>query len=125
MPLTDQEIRIDVCFGFIPICIGRWGSREGDRSLVLVDSIEVYAEDRDKLFHLFPIIKQRQDLPTPNRRPFLQENNVGTNPNLSGIVIISHALVKRVVPRLKIGRFFLVHTGTYLEYSLASSKVTW
>ena len=33
--------------GFIPICIG--GALEGDRSQVLVDTIEVYAEDTSSL----------------------------------------------------------------------------
>lgn len=72
--------------GFIPICVG--GATEGDRSQVLVDSTEVYAEGRGKLSHLFPIT-ERQGLPIPNRQPFLHEKNVGTNPNLLGASIRS------------------------------------
>ena len=68
-PLTDEDIIMAVRNGFIPICIG--GALEGDRSQLLEDSIEVYAENRGKISHLFPITEQRQDLPTPNRRPFL------------------------------------------------------
>ena len=53
VPLTDEEIMIGARAGFVSICIN--GTLEGDRNQALVDSIEVYAEERSKLPHLFPI----------------------------------------------------------------------
>jgi hypothetical protein len=51
VPLTDEEILLVSRMGFIPIYISR--STGSDQHQILIDSIEVYAEQRDKLQHIF------------------------------------------------------------------------
>jgi hypothetical protein len=91
VPLTDEEIMIGVRTGFVSICIG--GALEGDRSQVLVDSIEVYTEDRAKLPRLFPIARKKLTPSDSTLRPSFGDDVGNSRKSLgASIVIISHAL---------------------------------
>ncbi len=91
VPLTDEEIIVGVRTGFVSICIG--GAIEGDRSQVLVDSIEVYSKDKAELAHLFPVAQSKTKSSTYAPRHSF-EDDVGNSRKSLGasIVIISHAL---------------------------------
>jgi len=53
VPLTDEEILLGVTSGFVTISIG--ASCEGTKNPPIVDSVEVYAQEKNKLSYLFPI----------------------------------------------------------------------
>jgi E3 ubiquitin-protein ligase UBR4 len=88
VPLSDEEIMLGVRSGFVPIVIS--GGEEGDRSQAIVDSIEVYAEERTKLSHLFPI-KSHIVPDARNHHPVVNIGVGGRREALdTSIVVISH-----------------------------------
>ena len=60
IPLTDEEIILGVRNGFVSIGIG--ASFESNKNSPLVDAIEVYAQERKKMPHLFPPVLEKGDL---------------------------------------------------------------
>lgn len=98
VPLTDEEIILGVRAGFVSIFIG--GSLEGDRSQIVIDSIEVYAEERSKLPRIFPICQHQAETAKRNIRPTLQEDGTDNKSLDASIVIISHAINLSGVPGL-------------------------
>ena len=54
IPLTDEEIVIGVRSGFVSIGIG--GSSEWSKNSPIIDAVEVYAQERQNLPHLFPLV---------------------------------------------------------------------
>jgi hypothetical protein len=64
IPLTDEEIVLGVRNGFVSIGIG--ASFELNKNPPLVDAIEVYAQERRKMQHLFPPLLGKGDLVSSN-----------------------------------------------------------
>jgi hypothetical protein len=56
IPLTDEEIILGVCNDFVSIGVS--ASFDFAKNPPLVDAVEVYAQERTKLCHLFPISKE-------------------------------------------------------------------
>jgi len=88
VPLTDEEIMLGVRAGFVSICIS--GALDGDKNQALIDAIEVYAEKRASIPHLFPIVSEKN----PNETLLstsLQGGAEGSRKSLDTcIVVISH-----------------------------------
>jgi hypothetical protein len=88
VPLSDEEIMLGTRCGFVPIFVS--GGAGADQSQAIVDSIEVYAEERRKLPHLFPI-KTHVVSDVRNHVPVVNGGVEGRRESLdTSIVVISH-----------------------------------
>lgn len=88
VPLTDEEVLLAARMGFVPIYISC--STGSDQHQILIDSIEVYAEYRDKLHHIFS--SQNDEAIATEGPANISETGSQTNRQLlnSSITIISH-----------------------------------